>query len=50
MIIAALRGRFGALSPEVERAPEGADMATLQPLLPHAGTDSLDELRARLGV
>lgn len=48
--IAIIRGRFGTLPAEVEQALKGADTPALQALLPHAGTDSLDELRARLEV
>jgi hypothetical protein len=49
-LLAMLRGRFGTLATEIEQAIEGADAATVQALLPRAGVDSLDELRARLNV
>ena len=49
-LLAMLSGRFGTLPPEMERAIEGAETGTLQAVLPRAGLDSLDELRARLGV
>lgn len=49
-VIAMLRGRFGTLSSEFEHAIEAADAASLQAMLPQAGTASLEELRSRLGV
>jgi hypothetical protein len=46
-----LEDRFGgALSAEVQRALDQADEATLKAVLAHIATDSLEQLRARLGL
>lgn len=46
----ALEGRFGELSPDLLTALESADTAKLQEVAKHAGTDTLEQIRARLGL
>lgn len=45
-----LRGRFGELPPDLAQAISAADQATLDQVLRYAGTDTLEQMRARLGV
>lgn len=45
-----LRGRFGELPPDLAQAISAADQATLDQVLRYAGTDTLEQVRARLGV
>lgn len=45
-----LRSRFGALPPEVEQAINRADRSTLAAFTPFAVSESLEQLRVRLGV
>jgi hypothetical protein len=49
-VLAILRTRFDELPPELIAAVSSANRRVLEDLLPHVSTDSLDELRARLGV
>lgn len=44
-----LGGRFGELPLDLTQAIAAADREHLQDVLAHAATDTLDELRARLG-
>ncbi len=44
----ALRGRFGALPEDIERAVASASVEALFDVLAHVATDSLDQVRARL--
>lgn len=46
----ALQGRFGALSEDLLTALGHADEATLQDLVAHVVTDSLEQVRTRLGL
>jgi hypothetical protein len=50
MAIAALKLRFDPLPQDVVAAVNAADEATLQELVEHASNQSLDQLRARLGL
>jgi hypothetical protein len=45
----ALEGKFGPLSAELLAALEQADTATLQAVVAHLTTDTLEQVRARLG-
>ncbi len=45
-----LEGRFGPLSQDIIDAINTRDAAQLSEIAPHAGTDSLEGLRARLGL
>jgi len=45
----ALRGRFGTLPEEIERAVASAPVEALFEVLAHVATDSLEQVRARLG-
>jgi hypothetical protein len=45
----ALRGRFSALPEEIERAVASAPIEALFDVLAHVATDSLEQVRARLG-
>ncbi len=45
-----IEGRFGSLSQEVVDAINALDATQLSEIAPYAGTDSLDQLRARLGL
>lgn len=45
----ALRGRFGALPKDIERAVASAPVETLFDVLAHVATDPLEQVRARLG-
>ncbi|HEY7346835.1 MAG TPA: hypothetical protein VH599_00855 [Ktedonobacterales bacterium] len=45
-----LEGRFGALSGEFIQALKAADEATLKGVISHAGTDTLEQIRERLGL
>lgn len=45
-----LEGRHGPLSQDIVAALNAADAERLREIARHAGTDSLDELRARLGL
>lgn len=45
-----LGGRFGELPSDLTQAIAAADSEHLRDMLAHAGTDTLDELRARLGL
>ncbi len=45
-----LEGRFSPLSQDIVDAINARDAAQLSEIAPHAGTDSLEELRARLGL
>ncbi len=44
------QGRFTALDAELLAAIERADAATLEQVVTHAATESLDEVRSRLGL
>ena len=46
----ALESRFGPLTADMQAALNKADEATLQALAEHLSTDSLAEMRARLGL
>jgi hypothetical protein len=50
MARAALEGRFGQVDREVLQALAAADKATLLELLRHISTDSLEQVRTRLGL
>lgn len=45
-----LRGRFGDLAPDVLAALSQANGDTILDVLAHAGTETLDQLRMRLGL
>lgn len=45
-----IEGRFGPLSQEMVNAINALDATQLSEVAPYAGTDSLEELRARLGL
>jgi hypothetical protein len=47
-VLLALRGRFVELPPEVEQTAEVADIERLRDVLAHLGTESLEQLAARL--
>jgi len=47
---AALEARFGPLEADIQAALNTADEATLKALAAHISTDSLEEMRARLGL
>lgn len=49
-LLLALRGRFGETPPEVERAIAAADAERLRDTLAHVGTETREQLAARLGV
>ena len=44
------RGRFSELQPALAEAIASADLATLQRVLAHVGTDTLEQVRERLGA
>ena len=46
----ALQGRFGELPPTLAEAIASADLAALQRVLAHVGTDTLEQMRQRLGA
>ena len=48
--LVALEGRFGPLSEDVRAAVAAADEAVLRELVARLTTDSLEQLRARLGL
>lgn len=50
MALLALEGRFGPLSDELRAAINAADEATLQEIVAHIATESLDQVRARLSL
>jgi hypothetical protein len=50
MAQAALEGRFGKLSAELVAAIAAADEATLLDIVAHAATETLEQVRARLGL
>lgn len=50
MALAAIEGRFGPLSDDLRAAITSADVATLQDIVAHISTLSLEEVRARLGL
>lgn len=50
MLRQVLEGRLGPLSQDVLEAIDSLGVAQLSAIAPHAGTDSLEELRARLGL
>lgn len=50
MALIALEGRFGPVSDELRAAIDAADAATLQEIVAHIATESLDQVRARLGL
>lgn len=50
MAQAALEGRFGKLSEDVLSAIAAADEATLLGIVAHAATETLEQVRARLGL
>ena len=50
MTQAALEGRFGSLSAEIVAAIAAADEATLLDIVAHAATETLEQVRARLGL
>lgn len=45
-----LEGRFGSLTDHLLAAINGADGATLEQVAAHAATDTLEQLRQRLGL
>jgi hypothetical protein len=45
-----IEGRFGALSPDLMAAIAGASRETLRAVLAHVATDTLDQVRERLGL
>jgi hypothetical protein len=45
-----LEGRLGKLSDDVVEALKAADEATLTTIAVHAGTDTLEQIRSRLGL
>lgn len=47
-LLAVLRGRFGELPEPLARAIEAAPRAAIEAALPYAGTETLDQLAARL--
>ncbi len=49
-ILAVLEGRLGKLSDDVVEALKVADEATLTTIAVHAGTDTLEQIRSRLGL
>ncbi len=49
-ILSILRQRFAAIPPEVDVALAQADLATVQAVLDHAVSDSLEQIRERLGL
>ncbi|MGH2516796.1 MAG: Rpn family recombination-promoting nuclease/putative transposase [Ktedonobacterales bacterium] len=49
-ILRVFEGRFGAIDAALATAIQGASEATLTEIALHAGTDTLDQLRARLGL
>src|SRR5579859_6539165 len=46
----ALEGRFGSLSDDVLAALKTADESTLEAIVSHSSTDTLEQVRARLGL
>jgi hypothetical protein len=50
MAQAALEGRFGTLDADLLAALDTADEATLQTLMAHIATDTLEQVRSRLGL
>ena len=46
----ALEGRFGTLADDMRDAVQQADQATLEAVVGHVATESLEQLRARLGL
>jgi hypothetical protein len=50
MVRVMLQGRFGPLSDDVLAALRAADAATLRALAAHVATDTIDQMRARLGL
>ncbi|HEX9414129.1 MAG TPA: hypothetical protein VF916_11550 [Ktedonobacterales bacterium] len=50
MAQAALQGRFGTITDDVQAALVTADEATLQALVAHIATDTLEQARVRLGL
>lgn len=50
MALVALVGRFGPLSEDVSAAVGAADEATLEAVVAHIASDTLEEMRARLGL
>lgn len=50
MLQLTLEGRFGALSADMLEAMKVADEAALTALAVHAGTDTLEQVRSRLGL
>ncbi len=49
-LLVVLHNRFGELPPVVTEAIASADAAALQRVLEHVGTDTLEQVRQRLGV
>jgi len=49
-LLTILRGRFPDLPPDVERALAATSPGALDALLPYAGLETLDQIRARLGL
>ena len=50
MLQLTLEGRFGALNKDMLEAMKAADEATLTTIAIHAGTDTLEQIRSRLGL
>jgi predicted transposase YdaD len=46
----ALEGQFGPLGEELAAAVQRADVPTLQDMVAHLPTESLEQVRARLGL
>jgi len=49
-VLVALEGRFGSLSEDVRTAVATTDETTLRELMAHLTTESLEQVRARLGL
>lgn len=50
MVWKALEGRFGPLSEDVQAAPQSADEAVMLTVITNVGTDTIEQVRARLGL
>ncbi len=50
MALAVLEGRFGPLGDDLRAAVNAADVTTLQDLAAHVATETLEQVRARLGL
>lgn len=50
MAQAALEGRFGPLSQEMQASVNAADELVLQEIVAHVATETLEQVRGRLGL